>query len=531
MPRRHIGYWDRPSQPGPEDCQPLVRPAVELQYCNLCGGLASQPLTLTPIGVITQLSPEPSVRPSEWQDTIDVEGEIQVCHTCLTAMDVHPCVHCLQWILADQDRTEVTLLNATPKYIHDDCIASSDWFHCADCDRWTELDQRDRGRNADNEEICARCAEQYCTCARCEEVIHTDDSWCAYDSTYCESCFDALYTSCHNCGEPVALDEVSTYHDDTYCEGCYQDLDLQVCADCGNVIDDDDSTEIDGDIYCTACARRHRPGMSDHPTNRIHSYDLKPQPIFHGLLGCLRPGDGVSGKGKLFLGVELEIHAQDRSTTIAAIGDQKDERELYLKRDGSLSASEGVELVSHPCTLVYHQTEFGWQTLLSMLGDKASSHDNGCCGLHVHLSRDFFPTELDECKLGVFIYTHFRATGGEAPPINRLARRGPGHYCASSADLKDQCSRGQPNEDHYDAVNYGNRDTIEIRCARGTLREVSFLGWLEFCDAAARWVCTVGISTCADEDKGWKEFKAYVNSPENCGSYANLITYMAEKGV
>lgn len=528
------GADTRPAQPRPTDCVPwkLLHPTTSKPVCALCGAASDKPLVELPVNVLLQVTDNlfapgcNAHRPSDWDGhTADLESEtLDVCAGCLDSMDLHLCVECDEWILPYQSHTALNQRRGVTQYIHDGCLDRSDWFQCADCNEWTEDERRS---NCQYEDICERCGENYYGCDRCGDIVHSDDIHCAHDSCYCESCFDRVYTVCYSCSEPVAHEDTRSYRDESYCPECYNDLDLVTCDNCGEVIESDDCADHDnGDyVYCRDCVR-----PLSGPTNRIHSYGTKPRPTFHGATEA----DGRA----LHMGVELEIHAENRSDVVEKIGEQMNQDHLYLKSDGSLDAYKGVELVSQPCTLDYHQSEFRWNDLLSMLrSNQCTSHDarknnQPCCGLHVHISRAFFRSEIDECKVGVFFYTHFRPVedGAEKTPINKLARRDPGFYCSSSDWRKDSCKNGSPHEDHYDAVNYEHKATIEIRCARGTLKEVAFFGWLELVDAVAHWVQTVSIAVCG-LDESWTTFVEWVKLPENQARYSHLIAYLEERHV
>ena len=91
------------------------------------------------------------------------------------------------------------------------------------------------------------------------------------------------------------------------------------------------------DVYCETCYHQKMGG--------IHDYSYKPDPIFYG-------------DGDRFLGVELEIDGGGeigwKAEDILDIANWKDEH-MYCKHDGSLD--DGLELVTHPMTLGYHESD------------------------------------------------------------------------------------------------------------------------------------------------------------------------------
>jgi len=98
-----------------------------------------------------------------------------------------------------------------------------------------------------------------------------------------------------------------------------------------------------------------------------------------------------------FFGVELEAdhgNEKDAAARDVTFGDLS-----YVKHDGSLT-DDGIEIVTHPCSLRYHLEQFPWDEILSSLADYGfRSHDTSTCGLHVHVSRSAFGETSDEQDL------------------------------------------------------------------------------------------------------------------------------------
>jgi len=96
-------------------------------------------------------------------------------------------------------------------------------------------------------------------------------------------------------------------------------------------------------------------------------------------------------------GIELEAdygNEKDAAARDVTFGDLS-----YVKRDGSLT-DDGIEIVTHPCSLRYHLEQYPWDEILSSLADYGfRSHDTSTCGLHVHVSRSAFGETSDEQDL------------------------------------------------------------------------------------------------------------------------------------
>lgn len=90
-----------------------------------------------------------------------------------------------------------------------------------------------------------------------------------------------------------------------------------------------------------------------------------------------------------FYGVELEIDGagryDDNAEKIYDTANVQNEV-LYIKSDGSLD--EGMELVSHPCSIDFHRKKFPWEDIVrKALSLGYRSHNTSTCGLHVHIGR------------------------------------------------------------------------------------------------------------------------------------------------
>ena len=148
----------------------------------------------------------------------------------------------------------------------------------------------------------------------------------------------------------------------------------------------------------------HFNGDEDQEMNFIHSYGYKPAPNFKRCT-C------EDAKRIRYYGVELEIddggYSDDNAEDILyeANGKSDDEELLYIKTDGSLK--EGMELVSHPCSILYHRTIFSWERIAQRARSLGySSHNAGTCGLHFHISRDKLveTIEAQEETIGRLMY-------------------------------------------------------------------------------------------------------------------------------
>ncbi|WP_312642501.1 hypothetical protein [Hydrogenoanaerobacterium sp.] len=98
--------------------------------------------------------------------------------------------------------------------------------------------------------------------------------------------------------------------------------------------------------YCGHCYENHR-------SDAIQEYSYKPEPIFYG-------------DGSCCFGVELEIDNggkdDQKAQALLDIGNRQGSY-IYIKSDGSLD--DGMEIVTHPMALDFHQNKMPWQQILA----------------------------------------------------------------------------------------------------------------------------------------------------------------------
>jgi len=387
------------------------------------------------------------------------------------------------------------------------CCLDEKFIKCSDCGDWH---YKEESFNCDDGYLCQSCYDNdYFTCERCGEVHPCDESCTVYSGSrrneeqWCDDCISNYAYRCDDCEDYFTSSGLAHNGDRTLCYDCAQNY--YTCEGCGDVIHQDNSyySEDDDCSYCESCYH----DSCNSKRSAIHDYNYKPYPHFHG-------------KG-LHLGIELEMECKDRGETAEALLEFSDDEDLfYFKSDGSLN--NGIELVTHPCSLTYHKEDFGWSDVLKKavyMG--ARSHDTSTCGIHVHLSRKFF-TLSEITRFVAFVNVH-------GDHLKRLARRGASDY-SRFKNKKDGTRKLVNQEERYEAVNLYNRNTLEVRIFKGTLKESTLLSCIEVCDAMARFVKTSNISSIISKsEENWEQFLAYVCN--NLKVYSNLHSYMQHKGM
>lgn len=205
----------------------------------------------------------------------------------------------------------------------------------------------------------------------------------------------------------------------------------------------------------------------------IHSYGYKPYPIFKTSHDEFEETSEVK---ELLFGVELEIDkGEDAGLTSDELTELTDD--IYCKHDGSLG-DEGIEIVTHPCTLEYHMTKLPWDGIAKIAKDHDYlSHEARTCGLHVHVGRfqmGRFESERDQAAGKVVILvsrfwkemvTFSRRTNGQLIDWANLPLDDFGVIKENVINLALETY----NKGRYQAVNLQNSSTIEFRLFNGTL--------------------------------------------------------------
>lgn len=191
---------------------------------------------------------------------------------------------------------------------------------------------------------------EHYTCRHCGETILTTPIW-MNESPLCESCAEETTMLCSHCGERIWRDDNAGDESTPLCQDCY-DRHYTNCHSCGDII------RISQTYYACESDGNEYPFCYDCYTSRasrkpIQDYYYKPEPLFRG-------------EGNRYFGVELEVDGagedDDNAAEVMSIANGNGLENLYCKHDGSLD--DGFEMVTHPMTLAYHQSEMPWAAIL-----------------------------------------------------------------------------------------------------------------------------------------------------------------------
>lgn len=391
------------------------------------------------------------------------------------------------------------------KFLCSNCVTELDYCYCEECGQWRYADEfhglHRRNPRQFETYLCEDCLEDNSDYVQCSE---------------CEEWFDANYATM-----------IDTAYDTTICLACYED-DYVTCEKCGDVITVADSKWDDNTdaYYCSSCYEK---------IQKIKDHNFKPQPIFASLEnGEVKKRYLNIDDKELMFGVELEIDNGYAPEECADLLVSKSD-DIYLKHDGSLS-SDGIEIVTHPCSLEYHLKKLEWETISNTARSYSyESHNAGDCGLHVHVGRQQLGLTNRERnyaikKITMLIDRHWaeikkfsrrresQIRDWAAPP--ELGFEEMENLTENEAiEIVDEksfiCSR-------YQALNLNNRETIEFRIFNGTLKVLTIYATLQFVSNICEYAMNHTVKECLASQ--WEDIVFYKE-------YDELKKYLEERGL
>ena len=376
--------------------------------------------------------------------------------------------------------------------------------------------------------VCHSCFnESFFKCDSCGETHKKSTAkkliYSGKELTLCARCYREVFPECPHCGNKTHRNELFEFrgNDGLIFRGCKScaEKDYKKCNRCGEWYRKDHKLiERDGQKYCESCWY-----------NRciIQSYNYKPSIIPKKL-----PSDNTN----LLFGVENEIELNrskngsnmviEGSTRnyeveykqwVAAEIDKFIPGFLYQKNDGSLTY--GIEIVSHPATIEFWESigdkledMFKFLRTEECQGERAST-----AGMHVHCSRKEMNRMHQNC-FTAFIY-------GNKKIVEKIAGRESNGYSKykniDKSDVDKTIRIVSDHDDRYTAVNWRNKNTVEVRIFQSTLNLNQFLSNLEFCNGVYMFTKERSIAEIISDDC-FKNFCEFIDG-NNYKYLPNLI--------
>jgi len=262
----------------------------------------------------------------------------------------------------------------------------------------------------------------------------------------------------------------------------------------------------------------------------IHDYYFKPAPVFLS----------TNAGGMLaYYGLEIETDNGKRSDRLMRLLSRF--KEVYLKRDGSLTFNVGFEIVSYPLTLEYHDKFMQWGEIFKILDKEGyKSHETTNCGFHIHIGRNAFgeSTRNQQKYMAYFTWLIYKFER----ELRVFSRRKDFSYCEfwRNFNLNDKPTKAFQKMVYYNkterdlAVNTWKfpvvngrpqapeqLKTLEIRLFKGTLNKTTVIAAI----ALLETLKTLALNCKDDSDLRkiqWSDIRANAANPA-------LIDYLNKK--
>ena len=286
---------------------------------------------------------------------------------------------------------------------------------------------------------------------------------------------------------------------------------------------------------CTACTSRY-------PRNRAQSiylgYGCSPQFRYYTAKGKTKSFD----HNTLYLGVELETEYSADENRFAALLNlhklSEGKKLFYMTTDSTLS-NGGIEVITHPCTLEFHQTKFPYKEIHDVVrAQSGRSHHAKSAGIHVHMSAAYFgglgtiEYSLNVAKITYLVERFWKNWV-------KFSRRSPYNMREWAAHLTNTYITRVDNpmkmntarvlsdnggQGRHTALNFGNDASIEFRIFRGSLKPDTILAILETVDYMGKWAKPRSLQTV--HKAAWRDIFANASTKR----YPHMLAYMTKRG-
>lgn len=403
--------------------------------------------------------------------------------------------------------------------------------------------------------LCNMCHEGWVRCENCglrvppENTVTYTPPRETIPQSYCDACWESISQRCVACGEQHIRQYMSAVDGLSLCNTCFNDDSVTtLCSRCQTRHFPDDF-ESDGHIIvcsrcrhsltrCAGCSRFIIPESHeadrDELDGRWWCKDCKPND--RKLFGYYRYTPPLTFyKTSQYdfspvFGIEIEMTRGDR---MAVLRELVDVDEVWCKRDGSISSSSGIELVTHPCSYEYLMQKFPWKKVLSTcISNGYVSHDDPACGMHIHISKDLFGERYETTVLKAAWITYkywdkiVRFTRRSNETIDSWAMRY--NVCR---EFENQDTLTEENAHRLISTGRGNKymclniipdNTLEARIFRGSLNLETIIASVQFCMVL---IGLQNVSLLNVYKMTWEEFF------NRCIQYPELKSYMARRGI
>ena len=328
--------------------------------------------------------------------------------------------------------------------------------------------------------------------------------------------------NCNICNKSLNSWDLYNFRGESLCSDCYKKT-IYSCGVCNGTFDNrkipHSNKKLSGSYICPQCLK-YATSKCEHCkklhfqfqkyknksfclqciSDALHDYhhSQSSYPFYaHRSTGNYKTKRGANGD--LYFGIELETdraeHNADFRFPLIEIKDMLN-NEVYFETDCSLGTN-GAELITYPHTEdAFYSLD--WKGALEhMRKCGRQSHNSGRCGLHQHINKKYFGDTVEEQNENIAKVLMFYHLCWD--DIVKFSRRVSTTYCRKVDLEQDGYHRYEKTDDknknmqnfakyrvdrritgHSDAINLSNRETIEFRIMRGTLKYETFMACIDF---------------------------------------------------
>ena len=199
-----------------------------------------------------------------------------------------------------------------------------------------------------------------------------------------------------------------------------------------------------------------------------------------------------------------------------------------------------MEIVTHPCTLNYHQYELKWGAIIHACESNGyKSHDTTTCGLHTHVNRNVFGDDEYSRRAGcaklvllvnalwdkLVTFSRRKPDALEnwsaRPYLHEWDCFTRGDFDGKDADLIEMAYATE-DRGRYQAINLTNYATVEFRMFRGTLKRSTLIATLQLVSNMTRYAAAHTPTECVHAT--WADVLGVEQ-------YKELTAYCTERGL
>lgn len=310
--------------------------------------------------------------------------------------------------------------------------------------------------------ICSDCGKRMFNVSN---VIKTEDG-----RIYCSDCAERLNIGvCDLCGKVHIRKQIEMTPDSllrghklgdkiNICNGCIG-AHYYFCEDCGTPV------------------RKPKTRCAKCESSVILSYSTKPEPIFKAMR---------NENTRLYFGWEWEIESKGNPRDISYIANTKGKGLMYCKHDGSIR--NGVEIVTHPMTYNFFRSraKFFRDLFSDIKNAGGHSFDTSNTGCHIHISRAGFKNADHIINFTRCVYQSKFSEFIALRPGNHYAHYNGFSVPSIRKQLINPCDR-------YRAVNFCNRNTIEVRIYKGTINYDALMMYIQHLMCCIKYAETMKV--------------------------------------